>query len=245
MGTPQDPSCVWPEDQRGADGCYPMKLFLNATGGCEIRPGVCFSLETNVEAPMKKHKHKEEIKVEPAPEHEPLPDVIPVDTASITAPPEAPVTTSTVGVDAAIQQVKALVPAGADASPGLMIGGAAGLAVVGAAVKFGPSMLKARAERLAEEKAQAHEEKMKQLEIEEKRSEKREEGHESCSVQRAALEARLMGLVAKLEAIEAKMAALPKQEVAFGSIDPDELTERLEKLEKAIKPAKKAKRGKQ
>jgi hypothetical protein len=194
---------------------------------------------------MKKHKHKEEIKVEPAFEHEPLPDVIPVDTASITAPPEAPVTTSTVGVDAAIQQVKALVPAGADASPGLMIGGAAGLAVVGAAVKFGPSMLKARAERLAEEKAQAHEEKMKQLEIEEKRSEKREEGHESCSVQRAALEARLMGLVAKLEAIEAKMAALPKQEVAFGSIDPDELTERLEKLEKAIKPAKKTKKRKQ
>ena len=190
---------------------------------------------------MKKHRHKEEIKAEPTPEHEPLPDVIPVDTASITAPPEAPVTTSTVGVDAAIQQVKALVPAGADASPGLMIGGAAGLAVVGAAVKFGPSMLKARAERLAEEKAQAHEEKMKQLEIEEKRSEKREEGHESCSVQRAALEARLMGLIAKLEAMEAKMAALPKQEVAFGSIDPDELTERLEKLEKAIKPAKKTK----
>ena len=190
---------------------------------------------------MKKHKHKEEIKVEPAPEHEPLPDVIPVDTASITAPPEAPVTTSTVGVDAAIQQMKALVPAGADASPGLMIGGAAGLAVVGAAVKFGPSMLKARAERLAEEKAQAHEEKMKQLEIEEKRSEKREEGHESCSVQRAALEARLMAVIAKLEAVEAKLAAAPKGEVAFGSFDPDELTERLEKLEKAFKPTKKAK----
>jgi len=240
VGTLQDPSCVWPEDQRDANGCYPIR-FLFATGGCKIKSGVCFGASTSIEAPMKKHKHKEESKVEPTPEHEPLPDVIPVDTASITAPPEAPVTTSTVGVDAAIQQMKALVPAGADASPGLMIGGAAGLAVVGAAVKFGPSMLKARAERLAEEKAQAHEEKMKQLEIEEKRSEKREEGHESCSVQRAALEARLMAVIAKLEAVEAKLAAAPKGEVALGSFDPDELTERLEKLEKAIKPAKKAK----
>lgn len=190
---------------------------------------------------MKKHKTKDEIKVDPTPEHDSLPDVIPVDAASITAPPEAPVTTSTVGVDVAIQQVKSLIPAGSDASPGLMIGGAAGLAVVGAAVKFGPSMLKARAERLAEEKAQAHEEKMKQLEIEEKRSEKREEGHESCSVQRAALEARLMAVIAKLEAVEAKLAAAPGGDVAFGSFDPEVLEERLEKLEMAIKLAKKAK----
>jgi len=235
MATPEDPSCVWPEDQRDANGCYPMRLLINATGGCEIKPGVCFSVETSIEEPMKKHKHKEEIKVEPAATEEaPVAAPIVADTVSMTAIPEAPVTTATVGVDTAIAQMKALVPPGTD--PGLMVGGAAGLAVLGAAVKFGPGMLKARAER-------QHEEKMKQLELEEKKVEKSDNGHESCSVQRAALEARLMALVTKLEQVEARLAAIQQREPAAVVVDTDELEERLEKLEKAIKPVAKAKKG--
>jgi hypothetical protein len=236
MATPEDPSCVWPEDQRDANGCYPVRLFINATGGCEIKAGTCFSLETDVEEPMKKHKHKEEIKVEPpVVEEASAAEPIVADTVSMTAVPEAPVTTATVGVDTAIAQMKALVPPGTD--PGLMVGGAAGLAMLGAAVKFGPGMLKARAER-------QHEEKMKQLELEEKKVEKSDSGHESCSVQRAALEARLMALVAKLEQVEARLAAIQQREPAAVVVDTDELEERLEKLEKALKPAKAKKGGK-
>lgn len=235
MATPEDPSCVWPENQRDANGCYPMRLFINATGGCEIKSDVCFSVETDIEEPMKKHKHKEEVKVEPPAEEAPVAAPVIADAVSMTAPPEPAVTTATVGVDTAIAQMKALVPPGTD--PGLMVGGAAGLAVLGAAVKFGPSMLKARAER-------QHEEKMKQLELEEKKVEKSDSGHESCSVQRAALEARLVALVAKLEQVEARLAAIQQREPASVSVDTDELEQRLEKLEKALKPAKAKKGGK-
>lgn len=231
----QKQPCVWPEESRDKSGCYPMSYFFN-TGGCEIKSDVCFSVETDIEAPMKKHKHKEEIKVEPPAEEAPVAAPVVADTVSMTAVPEAPVTTATVGVDTAIAQMKALVPPGTD--PGLMVGGAAGLAVLGAAVKFGPSMLKARAER-------QHEEKMKQLEIEEKRTDKSEDGHQSCAVERAALEARLVGVLAKMQEVEARLAALSKQApVAVEGFDPEALEERLEKLEKALKPAKAKKGGK-
>lgn len=153
-------------------------------------------------------------------------------------------TVATVGVDQAINQVKSLVPAGADASPALMIGGAAALAVVGAAIKFGPSMLKARAEKAERE----HEAKMKQLEIEEKKAEKQEDSHQQCNVSRMALEAKVASLTSTLETINAKHVDLEKQlssvkeeKADFGDLSPDELIERIEKLEKKLKPAKPAK----
>lgn len=166
--------------------------------------------------------------------------------APMVAAPAAPQTTATVGVDAAVGQIKALLPAGADASPGLLIGGAAGLAVVGAAVKFGPGLLKARAERLAQEKEREHEEKMKRLEIEEKKSEKSEDQHGQCNAARLALEARVAAAEQKNSALEAKLievAAKAEKAVSsapsmdLGDFDPEDLEDRLKKLEKALKPA--------
>lgn len=164
------------------------------------------------------------------------------ETTSITQIPAPPVTTATVGVDAAVGQIKALLPAGADASPGLLIGGAAGLAVVGAAVKFGPGLLKARAERAAEARQLEHEEKMKRLEIEEKRA---ESDHGSCSAQRAMLEARVAAAEQRSVALETRLSEVAaKAEKAVssapsftGDFDPDDLEARLKKLEKALKPA--------
>jgi hypothetical protein len=167
------------------------------------------------------------------------------ETTSITQIPAPPVTTATVGVDAAVGQIKALLPAGADASPGLLIGGAAGLAVVGAAVKFGPGLLKARAERLAQEKERDHEERMKKLEIEEKKAEKSEEQHGQCNASRLALEARVAAAEQKSATLEARLievAAKAEKAVSSapsftGDFDPEGLEARLKKLEKALKPA--------
>lgn len=145
---------------------------------------------------------------------------------SATPAPAPATTTATVGVDSAVTQMKALLPAGAD--PALMVGGAVTLAVVGAAIKFGPSVLKARAERAERE----HEEKMRRLEIEEKKAEKQDEQHQQCSASRMALEA-------KVASLESKLEALPKSGSSFdlGDFDPEELEDRLKKLEKALKPA--------
>jgi len=167
------------------------------------------------------------------------------ETTSITQIPAPPVTTATVGVDAAVGQIKSLLPAGADASPGLLIGGAAGLAVVGAAVKFGPGLLKARAERLAQEKERDHEERMKKLEIEEKKAEKSEEQHGQCNASRLALEARVAAAEQKSATLEARLIEVAaKAEKAVSSapsfdadFDPNDLEERLKRLEKTLKSA--------
>jgi hypothetical protein len=156
--------------------------------------------------------------------------------------------TATVGVDQAITQVKGLVPAGA--SPSLMIGGAALFALLGAAVKFGPGLLKARAESIAKEKELAHEEKMKQLELEEKKVQKQDEQHGQCNAARMALEARVVAAEQKASAFEAKLAeveakaaeaakaAAEKPAMPEVEFDAEELESRLKKLEAAMKPPK-------
>lgn len=153
--------------------------------------------------------------------------------APVAAAPVAPQTVATVGVDQAIGQVKSLLPA--DASPALMLGGAVAFAAVGAALKFGPSMLKAR-----------HEAKMKQLEIEEKKAEQQDDKHEQCSASRMVLEAKvaeqaaqLTALTSKLSEVEAKASKAPEPaEMPFGDFDPEEMEKRLKKLEKVLKPEK-------
>jgi hypothetical protein len=144
---------------------------------------------------------------------------------------EAPATVATVGVDQAVSQVKSLIPAGSDASPALMIGGAAILAVVGAAIKFGPSMLKARAEKAERE----HEAKMKQLEIEEKKSEKQEDQHQQCNASRLALEAKVGALASQVESLSGKVEKSGSSSLSLGDMDSEELVEKLEKHDKAIK----------
>ena len=149
----------------------------------------------------------------------------------------APVTTETVGVDAAVSQVKALVPGGHDASPALMIGGAAILAVVGAAIKLGPGMLKARAEA----KEREHEVQMKKLELEEDRSKSQEDQHQQCSAARGALELRVAGLEKRLDEVasDAKKAVSSAASFDVDGFDPAALEKRLAKLEKAQKASPK------
>jgi uncharacterized protein HemX len=204
----------------------------------------------------KKVAQPEESPVEPVvaevPQPQPQPEPLVLLASNETAPaaPEiaAPArVVESVGVDAAIGQVKSLLPA--DASAGVLVGGAAALAVVGAAIKLGPSMLKARAEKASQE----HEREMRKLEIEEKKAEQGEDQHKQCGMARMALEAKVMeqagqiaSLSAKLSEVESKASAKSESSIDLDGFDPGEMQERLEALEKLLKkqapaPAKKGK----
>lgn len=205
-------------------------------GGCDHRDTPEWKAEHRKHKRHKMEKHDETTTTTPAPIL-----LASNDTGAPIAATTTATTTATVGVDQAIGQIKSLLPAGTDASPGLLVGGAAGLAVVGAAIKFGPSVLKAR-----------HEAKMKSLEIEEKKAEQQEEQHGKCSVERAALEVRvtqaqasLSAMSARLDDILARLEALAQKPMPeMPEIDVDELEARLAKLEKALKPPKAAKKVK-
>lgn len=202
-----------------------------------------------------------ETHVEPVPAAVPPPaaPAAPEPAVALTTTPPAPVQTeAVVGVDQAISQMKALLPASAQNHPGLMVGGAAGLAVIGAAIKFAPQimkMLNAKSEKL-------HELEMKKLELEEKKQEKSEDGHGQCEAARMALaaqvtaaeskavaaeatasaaEAKMREAQERLDELDAKLARLTKKAAAFDpdDFDPEDLEARLKKLEKALKPAKK------
>lgn len=149
--------------------------------------------------------------------------------------PEAAATTATIGVDAAVAQVKSLAPEGASA--GLLIGGAAVLAVIGAAVKFGPTMLKNRAEAAERE----HEREMKRLELEEQKARQNDDQHQKCSVERAALEAKvtavessLSGVTSRLVTVESAVKAAGEKTDGMGNLNPDALDENFAALSKRI-----------
>lgn len=263
------PPCNWPEELRDATGCYPFAKFLELKD-CTLpppKPGdreVCFGMAFEV---RDKHGHKLDGDYDPAGAHgcdhretpewkaehspkkttkekpmDPVKEEVPPMLALNDPPPAAP-TVPTVGVDAAIGQVKSLVPA--DTSPGLLIGGAATLAVIGAAIKFGPSMMKAKAEKAERQ----HELELKKLEMEKERQSKQEDQHQKCSVERMALEARLSttqsqaeAAVRELSAVKAQLEEVQRRQesaksVDLGDFDPEELEERLAKLEKLTKPA--------
>lgn len=190
-------------------------------GGCDHRN----TPEWKAEHPKQKiNRPAEPMKIDPQPQEQPMSEHV---------EQAAPATTETIGVDAAVSQVKSLIPGGADASPALLIGGAAVLAVVGAAIKMGPGMLKARAERAERE----HELQMKRMEREEQRS---EDEHSKCSAARGALELRVTGIEKRLDEVasESKKAvsSVPQFDEDF---DPAALEKRLAKLEKAHKAAPK------
>jgi hypothetical protein len=152
------------------------------------------------------------------------------------APAAAPVTTESIGVDAAVAQVKTLVPA--DTSPALLIGGAAMLAVIGAAIKLGPGLLKARAEA----RERDHELQMKKIELEERKSEKSEDQHQQCSAARGALELRVSGVEKRLDEVAAEAKKAVASGPSFGgNFDPESIEDRLARLEKAAKAQKAAK----
>lgn len=150
---------------------------------------------------------------------------------------EAPKTTESIGVDAAVSQVKSLVPA--DTSPALLLGGAALLAVIGAAIKLGPGLLKAR----AESKEREHELELKRLELEEKKSQDRsEDDHKACSAARGALELRVVGVEKRLDEVAAETRKAVASAPSFGeNFDPEAIEDRLARLEKAAKSNKAAK----
>ena len=155
----------------------------------------------------------------------------------------APAVTETIGVDAAVSQVKALVPA--DTSPALLLGGAAVLAVIGAAIKLGPGLLKARAEA----KEREHEARMKELELRERESEKKQDDHGSCATERASLAVKVTGVETKIATVEAKVdevgrkveKAVASMPTTDGEFDPEAIEDRLSRLEKAAKASKAAK----
>ena len=182
------------------------------------------------EAPMAEHNEHQELTV-PA--------------------PSVPVTTETVGVEAAVAQVKSLLPH--DASPTVMIGGAAALAIVGAAMKMGPGILKARAEA----RERDHEARMKELELREnEKKDSKEDDHKGCAAARGALELRVSGIDSKVSDLGSKVDGVEKKldEVASkiekavssgpqfdGDFDPEDLEKRLSAIEKSVRPAKSSK----
>jgi hypothetical protein len=176
-----------------------------------------------------RREQKMEQTQEPLVENEPPPLLASNDPAATPAPAAL---TETVGVDSAIQQVKTLVPDGTD--PGLLIAGAATLAVVGAAVKFGPQVLKSRAEKAERD----HELEMERLKLEREKHEKQEDQHKACAVERAALEAKVVALQSKLDEVAAKAEKAGAASLNMGDFDPEDLQDRLAKIEKALKPTK-------
>lgn len=212
------PACEFPAAARDEQGCYPLAYFISATD-CEFRTRECFTTQqADGRGLMMDDKDK------------------PPPMLAALTPPEVPAavpSVESVGVDDAIAQVKSLVPA--DTSPGLLIGGAALLAVLGAAFRFGPGVLKARAERAQ----QAHELELEKLRLEREREDKQDDQHKACAVERAALEAKVAALNARVEDLSAKAEKAGASSLKLGDFDPEALEERLAALEKKNKaPAK-------
>lgn len=152
------------------------------------------------------------------------------------AAPAAPPVES-VGVDAAIGQVRSLVPAGADVGAGTLIAGAALLAVTGAAIKLGPQALKARAEAAERQ----HEIEVERLRLEREKAERQDDQHRSCAAERAALEAKVSALESRVSDVADKAQSGGGNGASLGNFDPEDLEERIAKLEKLLKAAAKAK----
>lgn len=234
-----------------ADPADPAWLWV--VDNCRFDKGVKVVLaDTPAPTPLPKKKEAQlqEPSVEQQKEVVPPQDPPVLLAANESVAPEQPVakTVESVGVDAAIGQVKSLLPA--DASAGVLVGGAATLAVVGAAIKLGPSMLKARAEKSKLE----HEREMRKLEVEEKKTEQNDEQHKQCGLARMALEAKvaeqatqISALSAKLSEVEAKASSKEDTGFDLSDFNPEDVKERLEQLEKLLKkaaPAKKPGRAK-
>jgi hypothetical protein len=249
MPTDIRPPCKIADDIRDANHCIPLSVF-SSLGDCRIElpegETLCFTSEMTIEDkhghivdgdhdPEARHgcDHREtkEWKAEHRGHKEThMEEQKPVETVSITPPPEPAVTTSTVSVDAAVMQTKELL--GKDAGPGLLIAGAATLAVVGAAVKIVPTWLKGKQELEA-----------KRIEAEQAHSEKQDDSHQKCSTERMMLESKVAALQSKLDVVEAKAEKAGSASLNMGDFDPEELEERLAKIEKALKAKPKAKKA--
>lgn len=216
------PECVIAAEERDAQGCLPIGRFSSFASDCEIPSGTCFSVPVSRppgliavrRAPRKPKKSREvvmeSVSVTPVPE----------------APPLAP-SIASVGIpENALAEVKALVPAGEQASGMTVLLAVVGVAGGGAAVKFYRDFAKNK-----------HEQAMKKLDIEQQRSEKQEDQHSQCNAARAVLEA-------KVVALEAKVVELgkPREDGFDLDFDADDLKSRLDKLEKALGTAKPAAR---
>ncbi len=139
------------------------------------------------------------------------------------APPEM---VASVGVDTAISQVRTLVPADSGAGPGLMVAAALLFAVVGAAIKFAPQLLKDRS---------ANAERRHEMELE--RMRQNEEQHKKCEAGRTLLESRLASLEGRLAEISDK----PEPSIPLADFDTDALEKRLKKIESKLRAKDKSK----
>lgn len=252
MPTDARPPCQFTDDMRDANGCLPMSAFLSSLGDCriELREGerLCFSsamqmhdkhghlVDGDYDPEAKNgcdHKESKEWKAEHhGHEEHHMEEQKPVETAETTTMtlPAPVATTSTVSVDAAVSQTKELL--GKDAGPGLLIAGAAVLAVVGAAIKIVPTWIKGKQELEA-----------KRLEVEQSKAEKQDDNHQKCSAERAMLESKVAALQSKLDIVEAKAEKAGSASLNMGDFDPEELQERLTKIEKALKAKPKTKKA--
>lgn len=247
------PPCKLTDEMRDANGCLPLSVFLGDLGDCRIElpegERLCFSTAMQMhdkhghpvdgdhdaaakhgcdhkdskEWKAEHHGHKEKHMEEQKPAET-------TETVSITPPPAPAVTTSTVSVDAAVAQTKELL--GKDAGPGILIAGAAALAVVGAAIKIVPNYIKGKQEL-----------ESKRIEAEQARSEKQDDNHQKCSAERMMLESKVAALQAKLDVVEAKAEKAGSASLNMDGFDPEELEERLAKIEKALKAKPKAKKA--
>jgi hypothetical protein len=231
------PPCVLPDELRDGYGCYPIAILSSDAFDCQFvfssGEKVCFSTGMTIEDkhghvvdgdsdPLAKggcdHRDTPEWQAEHKGESMETTESAPIQTITVTPPPAPAVTTSTIGVDAAIEQVKTLAPEGAGA--GLLIGGAAVLAVVGAAIKIVPNALKDR-----------HEAEMKRLEIEQAKTDQGEDKHKACAAERAMLESKVAALQSKLDEVAAKAEKAGASSMSLDGFDPDELEQRLKKIE--------------
>lgn len=239
------PTCVWPEEWKDVDGCIPLELFARALDNCRIDvsdAGLCFKTPFEI---RDKHGHLLDGDHDPEGangcDHRDTPEWLAEhakeirmsqETVTITQPPAPGPMTATVGVpDNALEQVKSLVPVGAQANGTTVLLALVGVAGGGAAFKLYQNMTKNNAEK----SERAHELEMKRLDLEHQSKQSSEDQHKSCAVERAALEAKVAGLTAKLEEISAKTE---KSSMSLSGLDPEDLEQRLVKIEKTLKPAR-------
>lgn len=208
-----------------------------ARGGCDHRDTPEWRAErTRKDNMARKHKtqdsHTEETHSEPTeapippPTEEPKP-IVAAPIATVAQLPEG-------GLDLA-----KFIPAGNQSGTVAVVLGA--LAIGGAAVKFLPNILKARAERAKLD----HEARMKELELREGRSKSDEDRDQACGKRHGELAIKVAVLEGKLGPIEARVAqaeakAAKAEQAAHDAggasieLDSDELDDKFEGLSKRI-----------
>lgn len=206
------PECEFPAEEADAQGCFPLP-YLFAAKGCRITSTTCFSAESPDPpkvVPRRQRKEKKAVSDTPKTVDVSEPADLSPDESEEAAPAPLPALPSTpralpspqavsehVGVsDNALAEVKQLIPASGDAGVTTVLLAAIGVAGGGAAWKF-----------YSQHSKNKHNERMKELELQaSSQQQKQDDNHHKCSVERAALEAKVASLHVKIEEAEHRAA---------------------------------------